>query len=339
MAKAKTLPRSLVTLIGLGLLLLMAVACGTQAASPTPLSSSLGGGGPEVNSTVKQTGLPGYVTNGSASGSAPAARADYGASVAGSGQAQVYPITPQPGMNTGIWVMGRGEVTAEPDLAVLELGIEATRDTVAAARSDAAAAMDRILKVLKARGIADKDIHTTRFSIQPQYTSRDITRCPDGPEPLPTTSGDTKPQPAPDVIKCYQQYEQVITGYQVTNQLTVNVRDLDAVGEVVDKVAEAGGDLTRFHGVNFTFEDAEGLQTKARAAAVEDLMAKANQFATLTGSKLGKLIYITEIGSDFQKVEPFARAAQESGAPAPATPIMPGELEVVITVQAVFDIE
>jgi len=139
--------------------------------------------------------------------------------------------------------------------------------------------------------------------------------------------------------KCFQYYEQVIQGYQVTNQLTANVRNLDAVGPIIDKVTEAGGDLTRIRSINFTIEDTRALQNRARAAAIEDLKAKANQFASSTGAKLGKLVYITETAGDFHPIEPLARATLEKAAGAAATPIQPGQLEVVITVQAVFSID
>ena len=51
---------------------------------------------------------------------------------------------------------------------------------------------------------------------------------------------------------CYKERESVIVGYQVNNQLTVKVRDLDSVGVIIDQVTEAGGNLTRFQGLSFT---------------------------------------------------------------------------------------
>ena len=130
----------------------------------------------------------------------------------------------------------------------------------------------------------------------------------------------------------------MILGYQVTNQLTVQLRDLNAIGGIIDAAVEAAGDLTRFHGVSFTIDDPTALEVQARAAAIADLQAKAKQFATLTGVKLGRLRFITETGG------PAAiRSLSERGfAPASAaepTPIQAGELEVVVTVQGVFAIE
>jgi uncharacterized protein YggE len=238
-------------------------------------------------------------------------------------------------MNVGIWVTGRGEIAATPDLAVLELGVQALGDRVQDARRDAAKAMDRMVAVLKARGVADRDIHTRSFNIYPRYTSREVYKCPEVPKTAPAPPGDIRRSETTG--KCYQYHEQVIEGYQMTNLVTVNVRDLNAIGSIIDEITEVGGDLTRVHNIRFTIESTRALYDRARAAAVEDLMAKARQVAALTGVQLGKLVYITESGGDVSKIQPYARATAEAGA-SPATPILPGELEVVITVQAVFAI-
>jgi uncharacterized protein YggE len=325
MVRTLTLGKGLIILIGLGLLFLVAVACGTEA-SPPPTAAPAPATG-QAGQQINTAGLPAF-SPGSEGGALAPSSYSYPASI------------PFPnGMNSGIWVTGRGEITAMPDLAVLEVGVQALRDTVAAARRDAGAAMEQVVAALKAHGVADRDIHTRFFNIYPQYTSREVYRCPDRTEPLPAPpTGGLKPPVSGD--ECFRHYEQVIQGYQVNNQVTVNVRDLDAVGPIIDEVTQAGGDLTRFQSINFTIEDAKPLQTQARVAAVADLMAKADQFAALTGSRLGKLVYITETGGDFVgKIEPFARAAMDAGAVAAATPIMPGELEVVVTVQAVFAID
>jgi hypothetical protein len=132
------------------------------------------------------------------------------------------------------------------------------------------------------------------------------------------------------------EYEQAIVGFAVTNQLTARIRDLAAVGGIIDDVAEAGGDLTRFQGVGFSIEDTRALQVQARAAAVADLLAKANQIASLAGLKLAAPFFITETGS----ASPFAASERASFASslAVATPILGGEIEVVVTLQAAFDI-
>ena len=166
----------------------------------------------------------------------------------------------------GIWVTGRGEVTTTPDLALLETGVEARAVTVAEANGEAARAMDRIMAVLKTRGIEEKDIQTRFFNISPEYVWNESKR------------------------------RQELVGYIVTNQATVKIRNLGSVGPIIDEVATAGGDLVRIQGIRFTVEDTAAVESQAREKAVENLTTKAQQFAELTGVKLGRLVFLSESG-------------------------------------------
>ena len=260
----------------------------------------------------------------------------------------------------GILVSGRGKATAPPDLAVLNLGVAAFATTVSQARETAEGAMGRVAEVLKSRNVAQRDIQTRFFNINPRYTTREITRCPEVQEPdLGRTESVLPTEPVAPVLssrgipegpvvelarppikeECFKDRERVIIGYEVNNQLTVRIRDLDAVGEVIDAVTEAGGDLIRFQGINFTIEDSDALQVQARTAALQDVMAKANQVATITGVQLGKLIHVSETGGS-PRIEPLAMARSAFAiAEAAPTPIMAGELDVIVTVQALYAIE
>jgi uncharacterized protein YggE len=216
---------------------------------------------------------------------------------------------------SGIVVSGTGKVVTEPDRAVITLGVEARAATVAEARGDAARAMTAISTALRAQGIADRDIQTRFFNISPQYTRTERIDS-DG-----------------------RRYgEQVLTGYIVTNQASVVVRDMEKVGEILDQVANAGGNLTRIQGIRFGIEDPTLLHAQAREAAVKDALAKAQQFATLTGVGLGRLVYIAEMGAtpgvraDMARMEMSLAAARSS-------PISGGELSVQVTVQTVFAIQ
>ena len=118
----------------------------------------------------------------------------------------------------------------------------------------------------------------------------------------------------------------------------VNLRDLDAAGSVIDEVTAAGGDLIRFQGINFTIDDTEALRDEARATAIGDMMDKANQVATLTGVELGKLINISETGDQPRVSFDSLERVSFASAKADPTPIMAGELEVTVTVQALYAI-
>ena len=79
----------------------------------------------------------------------------------------------------------------------------------------------------------------------------------------------------PEAQDCFQEYRSVITGYEVSNNVTVLVRDLQNVDRVIDEAVDAGGDYIRFNGLSFSLEDTSVLQSEARAAAVSNLEEKA----------------------------------------------------------------
>ena len=331
----------LVLVLGLGVLAL--VACGSNAATASPGDATAGQQGDAAE------------------------LADLLRSQIGSSSLQEIlggPGNPQGSTSSGIWVNGQGQVSAEPDLAVLRLGVSALASTVAEARSYAATQLGEVIEVLGAQAIADRDIQTTFFNINPRFTTIEVTKCqamdeleepraesqsssPDEQDsldevdlaPVPSISVEieeiSSERRSPSV--CNVERQRVIEGFEVTNQLTVKVRDLDSVGGVIDEVVEAGGNLIRFQGVSFTIEDTEELQDQARALAFKNLMDKAAQVADLAGVELGQVLFISETGgpSVVSTVRSEALSLAQSAAP---TPILAGELDVVVTMQAAFDI-
>ena len=234
---------------------------------------------------------------------------------------------------SGIWVSGNGKASAAPDIAVVSLGVESVEDTAAAARTNAATAMNGVIGVLTEAGIADADIQTRHFNISPRYQSVEVERCDSDGE----GDGDGKgEQEATPEKSCYKVWESRLIGYSVSNQASVKIRNLDNVGTVIDKATEAAGNLVRINGISFDIEDPQSLQDQARTNAVADMKRRAQMLADLSGVELGRLVYITE-GASYTRPQPLnARAeaafADESG----KTSISPGELDISSTVQGVF---
>jgi uncharacterized protein YggE len=209
---------------------------------------------------------------------------------------------------SAIWVNGMGDVTAIPDMAIVSLGVEVEEDTVQAAMDKAAAAMDSVVAVLRANGVAEKDIQTQWFNIYP--------------------------------VRNWTEREGTIVGYQVTNTVSVKVREVDTIGSIMDAVAKAGGDLIRINGVSFTVDDPSKYYTEARAEAVADATEKAQQLADLAGVQLGAPFYISE-GGGYNPTPIYMDNAMKSyeGSSVPTTPINPGETEIILTVQMSFTIQ
>jgi uncharacterized protein YggE len=195
-----------------------------------------------------------------------------------------------------------------PDIATVSLGIQAQEATVAQAQSDAASAMDKVMKALTANGIADKDIQTQNFSI------------------TQVTQWDDKNQ------------KQIIIGYSVSNTVVAKMRELDKVGTTVDAVAVAGGDFTRVNDISFSIDDPTIYQKEARDKAMADAKNKGEQIAGLAGVKLGLPTYISENTYVPGPVYRTDMMSQAVPVPAPAAPITPGQLDVTVDVQVVYSI-
>ena len=228
----------------------------------------------------------------------------------------------------GIHVRATGTASGAPDLAIVNLGVEAIEDTAAEARAAAANAMNGVMDVLAEAGIEDRDIQTRHFSINPRRQSVQVTECKDGVEDAPKGSSEGE--------NCITRWVQELTGYSASNQVSVNVRELDQAGTIIDRVTNAAGDLVRVNGIRFTIEDIDPLQEEARSEAMEELRAKAETLARLAGIGLGRLVHLQESTGYIEPLQPvFARAAfaEESAAD---TSISAGELDVSVSVSGVY---
>ncbi len=259
------------------------------------------------------------------------------------------------GANTGIWVNGTGKATGDPDLGVISVGVEALADSASEARGMAASAIDATITSLRSNNIQDRDMQTSQFSISPRYNTQEITRCTEAFRDLedlePVTGGPALGVPAPgspgvvEMIvvpeqkgsECRVEFERVLIGYQVTNTLTIKVRDLDNMGNIIDGATEAAGNLVRINRVSFTIEDTKPLQIEAREEAIAELLTKANAMATLAGVELGKLVLLTESGGAFPQSFSRIESAAAFGFDQ-STSILAGELDVNVNVQGVFAI-
>lgn len=199
-------------------------------------------------------------------------------------------------------VTGTGTVTVVPDLATVRLGVAVERPSAVEARDAAAAAMTRVVAAIRAGGVAERDIATAHVALVPVWWY----------------PADRKPE---------------LTGYQVTNVVTVKVRDLDRTGELVDAAVAAGA--TTVEGIAFSVEDRTAAERTARERAIADARAKAT---TLAG---GAGVDITGIVSIAESVTTPPWYGREYGAAGgkDATPVLAGTTDVVITVTVGFLLE
>jgi uncharacterized protein YggE len=208
--------------------------------------------------------------------------------------------------NTGIFVSGTGKVRIKPNTAYASIGVEITAGTLAEATTQANAKMNALIEKLKGLGIAEKDIQTTNYSINP------ITTQPRAGATTPT-----------------------ISGYRVNNQVSVTIRKIEDTGKVLDAVVAAGAN--NIFGISFGVDDPTPYQQQARAAAIKDAQDKAAQLAKAANVSLGKVISISEGVAAPRPV--FRSAVADMAVGAAAVPIETGELEIHVSVEVRFAVQ
>jgi uncharacterized protein YggE len=215
------------------------------------------------------------------------------------------PNMPAPGTIT---VIGEGKVSVEPDIARVTIGVETVKESVQEASAENKVTVEAVLDALRAQGIAEEDIQTTGFNI---FAERY------GPEG-PLADSDVR--------------------YRVSNNVTVVIRDLDTVGEVLDAAVEAGAN--NIYGIEFALDDPSQPEPDAREMAVADAESKADELAGLMGLTKGRVVSISEVigmGGGYYSNN-FAQQARGMGGGGGA-PIAPGQIDLIMQLQIVYAIE
>jgi uncharacterized protein YggE len=152
-------------------------------------------------------------------------------------------------------VSGRGEVSAQPDRAALNLFAEARRPELAQAREEVNGSVRDMLRLLRSLGIEERHVDTTGLSVQPEYDWNPQTR------------------------------ERVFLGYRVSRRIDVDLRDLERLGAVMEGAVDRG--ITRISEPRLLHSDPTGLRRQALALAAEDARRNAEVLATSLGAQVG----------------------------------------------------
>lgn len=213
------------------------------------------------------------------------------------------------GASPRITVTGEGEAWISPDMAVITLSVLREAETARAAMDESNAAMAAVIEAMKEEGVEPRDLQTSGLSINPQYV-------------YPNDRNDEeKPR---------------IVGYQVTNTLTVRLRDLAKLGGVLDRSVSLG--VNQGGNIVFTNDDPSEALTEARKRAVEDALARAQTLAEAAGVSVGDVLRISE-QTGMPQPRPLARAMRMEAAADSAVPVEAGENSYKVQVNVTFEIE
>ena len=203
-----------------------------------------------------------------------------------------------------ISVRGSGEVRHEPDMAEINVGVVTEAETAAAAVASNNEKMNQLLQALRQQGLDEKDIQTSNFQIMPQRQ-----HDPEGRRPPRTT------------------------GYQVTNQVHITVRDLPKLGEILDAAVQQGAN--EVHGIQFSISDQSELAQQALKKAVAHARQKAEALAEGADVTLGPVLRIREASEE--PPQPMMGRAMMM-AEADRVPISPGSMTVRADVSVTYTI-
>lgn len=204
-----------------------------------------------------------------------------------------------------IVVTGVGEASRAPDIAFLNLGVEAEGATASEALRKNSAQMEATLKTLRDAGVEKKDFQTSGLNVGAKY---DYSRENQPPR---------------------------IIGYQATNTLSVKLRNLEKAGGVIDKAVSGGAN--RLDSISFGFADPKPLMNDARKSAVADARDRAGLYADAAGVKLGPVLNISDSYSP--RPGPVPMMARMESAQAADVPIAVGESTMSASVTIVYAIE
>lgn len=192
-----------------------------------------------------------------------------------------------------ITVTGEATVHAVPDIASVSLGVATQAKTAAAALKANNEALAVVVERLKSAGIEGRDLQTSNLTVDPIWTNYDSA--------------------AP----------RQITGYAASNMLTVTVRDLDRLGEVLDRAVSDGANT--LNGLTFGLSDSAAAKDEARKLAVQDAVARARLLTEAAGTRLGSIVSIEERPA-YQVPGPvFREASLKADA---AVPVERGEMGI-----------
>ncbi|MGI9394381.1 MAG: SIMPL domain-containing protein [Boseongicola sp.] len=201
-----------------------------------------------------------------------------------------------------IVVSGLGTASAAPDMATIRIGVDREARLAGDALRMTSEAMTSVLAILEKEGVEARDVQTTNVSLNPRYQ-----RTNDGRPPQ-------------------------VTGYVASNSLTICVRNLDALGGVLDAVVSEGANT--MNGIFFAVSDPVPLETEARRAAVADARAKAEVLAEAAGVAVGPVVSIREGGAALTPGPVLRSMAMEDS----SVPIAGGEIDIRSQVMIVFAI-
>ncbi len=204
-----------------------------------------------------------------------------------------------------ITVSGQGKVNISPDLATISFAVVSQGEKAEAVTKENTEKINRAIKFVKEQGVEEKDIKTTDYNLYPRYQWIEKTN------------------------------ENKIIGYELRQTVSVKMRDLEKVDEIVGGLTSVG--INEIHSLTFTVEDPEAQKNQAREEAFSNARIKAAAMARSNGVRLARVINFSESGDGYPPIPIYYEKAVGIGGDS-APDIQPGEQEVTVNVSVTYEI-
>jgi len=208
-------------------------------------------------------------------------------------------------------VAGSGIVYAKADIANINVGLKTgAKKTAAEATKESTDKMNSIIAELKKLSIAEGDIKTSDYNLNPVYNYTN-------------------------------DRGQELSGYEVTQTLTLKIRDLNKIGDVIAKTTEKGAN--QIGNISFTIDDEFQLKNQAREMAIKKAKEKAQLIAAQAGMKLGDVKSVSE-NSEPIAYPMYANAKMDvgmggGGSALPSSAIQSGQNEIKVDVTLTYEVK
>jgi len=200
-----------------------------------------------------------------------------------------------------ITTRGVGRASGTPDTLTIVIGVSTQDSSAKAALNANNLKANALIELLRGKGVADKDLQTRQLTINPTYNDKSAT----------------------------------ISGYQVDNTVQATLHSIATAGALLDAAAAVVGNAVRVQQVGFSIGDDSSIRAQARAEAVNQAKAQAAQLAKAAGVTLGRIRSLTELPDSGSPIRYDAAAPAASAASAP---LPPGEQELTVAVDIVYDV-
>ncbi|HLD82241.1 MAG TPA: SIMPL domain-containing protein [Patescibacteria group bacterium] len=230
-----------------------------------------------------------------------------------------YAKSHEPSTYRSFSVSAEGKVVAVPDVAEFSFTVitNGGRD-ISKLQKENTEKVNSAIEYVKGFDVDEKDIRTTRYSIDPRYTNYS---CPEQGGPCPPSE---------------------ITGYSIRQSVQVKVRNFDNAGKIIAGVVDHGANSVSQ--LSFRIDDVTVYQDQARAEAIGKAQQKAKMIANVADFKIGKLLTITDgftpvYQKSYRGYDSFSSLELQADEATVAPVIEPGSTEIMITVTLNYEIE